>query len=93
MIAIRVSKVVLVLAAGLYCLLVGYDNIVDYGSNFAFVQHVMSMDTTFPGNAVRDGRAVLDPRLHHLAYAIIIASLGVILLIAALEDRDPPDDH
>jgi predicted small integral membrane protein len=73
MIAIRASKVVLVLVAGLYCLLVGYDNIVDYGSNFAFVQHVMSMDTTFPDNAVRGGRALRDPRLHHLDYAIIIA--------------------
>jgi hypothetical protein len=62
MIVIRLSKIALVTAAGLFCLLVGYNNIVDYGSNFMFVQHVLSMDTTFPDNALRTSRAILNPQ-------------------------------
>jgi predicted small integral membrane protein len=46
-----------------------YDNIVDYGSNYQFVQHVLSMDTTFPDNALK-GRAITDPRLWQAAYAL-----------------------
>jgi hypothetical protein len=30
---------------GVFGLLTAFGNITDYGSNFAFVQHVMSMDT------------------------------------------------
>mgnify|MGYP001818435512 FL=1 len=70
---IRLAKVVLVLQIGLFALLVGVDNIIDYDSNFQFVRHVLSMDTTFPGNALM-GRAITDPALHHLAYALIIAA-------------------
>ena len=70
---IRLAKVVLVLQIGMFAMLVGVDNIIDYSSNFEFVRHVLSMDTTFPGNALMD-RAITDPDLHHLAYAIIIAS-------------------
>lgn len=87
MIAIRLSKILLVAAAGVFCLLVGYNNIVDYGSNFMFVQHVLTMDTTFPDNAVRAERAILDPQLHRAAYWIIITAellIGAICLIGAL---------
>jgi predicted small integral membrane protein len=80
-VAVRLAKLALVAAAGLFCLLVGYNNIVDYGSNFMFVQHVLTMDTTFPDNAVRSSRAITDPRLHQIAYWFIIAAeLGVGLL-------------
>ncbi len=84
MIAVRFAKIALVTAAGLFCLLVGYNNIVDYGSNYMFVQHVLSMDTTFPDNAVRASRAITDPQLHRIAYWLIIAAeLGVGLLCLA----------
>lgn len=72
MIVIRASKAFLVFLISLFCLLVGYNNIVDYGSNFDFVQHVMLMDTTFPGNHLM-GRAVSAPFMHHAAYWLIIA--------------------
>ena len=73
-----------VILAVMFCLLVGYNNIVDYGSNYMFVQHVLSMDTTFPDNAVRSSRAITDPRLHRIAYWLIIAAeLGVGLLCIA----------
>lgn len=82
---IRLAKAVLVLQIGLFALLVGVDNIIDYNSNFEFVQHVMSMDTTFPDNALM-GRAITDPALHHLAYALIIATeivTGLLCIVGA----------
>ena len=87
MVVIRLSKIALVTAAGLFCLLVGYNNIVDYGSNFMFVQHVLTMDTTFPDNALRASRAILDPQIHHAAYWIIIAAeltVGALCIAGAL---------
>ncbi len=67
----RVAKSLLVAAVALYMGVVAYNNIVDYGSNLAFVQHVLSMDTTFPGNRLL-GRAITSPLVHHLFYASII---------------------
>jgi len=69
---VRLSKILLVLLIGLYALIVGADNIVDYGSNFAFVQHVMAMDTIFPDSTLT-WRAVTWPPLHHATYGVIIA--------------------
>lgn len=80
---VRLSKVALTLFAGMFALLVGVDNIVDYGTNFSFVRHVLSMDTTFPGNALL-WRAITSDWVHHAAYAGIIASeLAVGLLCVA----------
>lgn len=69
---VRLAKVSLVALIGLFALLVGYNNIADYGSNYEFVRHVLLMDTTFPGNALR-GRAIESDTLHRIAYASIIA--------------------
>lgn len=95
---IRLAKIASVLAAGLFCLLVGYNNIVDYDSNYAFVQHVLTMDTTFPDNAVRADRALSDPRIHQAAYTLIIVAelmIGLICLAGAArlarELRAPPE--
>lgn len=70
-VALRVVKVVLVLQVGVFALLVGLNNLLDYNSNFTFVQHVLSMDTTFEGNELQ-GRAIEAPVLHHAAYLLII---------------------
>ena len=64
----------------LFALLVAFGNITDYGANFAFVQHVLSMDTTFPDNTLR-WRAITSPPLWHAAYWLII--LGEALTVAA----------
>jgi predicted small integral membrane protein len=69
---VRLSKILLVSFVGLLGLLTGIDNIVDYQTNFEVVQHVMSMDTTRPGNALM-GRAISSDALHRLFYAGIIA--------------------
>ena len=38
----RFAKIVMSLALGLFCLLVAFDNVTDYTTNYLFVQHVMS---------------------------------------------------
>lgn len=86
MIVIRASKAFLVFLISLFCLLVGYNNIVDYGSNFDFVQHVMLMDTTFPGNRLME-RAISAPFMHHAAYWLIIVgelTAGLLCFIGAI---------
>jgi predicted small integral membrane protein len=70
---LRLSKALLVALVGLLLLLVGTDNVVDYGVNFAAVQHVMSMDTVRADPGAM-WRAVTGPALHHIAYAAIIAT-------------------
>ncbi|MBN9127977.1 MAG: DUF2165 domain-containing protein, partial [Nitrosospira sp.] len=70
---IRASKIILVAGIGCLALLVAISNVLDYESNFRFVQHVMSMDTVYPGNALKY-RAIAEPALHTLSYVTIICS-------------------
>jgi predicted small integral membrane protein len=82
----RVTKILLSLTLAAFALVVAYDNLVDYGSNFAFVRHVLSMDTTFPGNALLD-RAITQPWMWHVGYVLIIAgeaATGVLLLLGSV---------
>jgi predicted small integral membrane protein len=86
MIIVRLAKVAIVAALASYALLVAYNNVVDYGSNYEFVRHVLSMDTTFPGNALMH-RAITDETIWRLAYAAIIVTewaTGLLLAIGAL---------
>ena len=86
MLTTRLVKLVMVASLALFALLVAYDNLVDYGSNQAFVQHTLSMDTTFPGNALM-GRAITLPVAWTAAYWLIIATeaaVGIVLAFAAL---------
>ena len=46
----RIAKIVMVACLAVFCLLVVFGNLTDYQSNYLFVKHVMSMDTTYPGN-------------------------------------------
>ena len=48
MLITRYAKMMMSHVLDAFCLLVTFDNITDYGTNYLFVQHVMSMDTTFP---------------------------------------------
>ena len=72
----RFSKIALLAAVALFMALIAFNNITDYGSNFDFVQHVLSMDTTFPGNRLK-WRAMSTPALHHAFYWTIIAWEGL----------------
>ena len=76
----------MVASLALLGLLASFNNLIDYGSNYEFVRHVLSMDTTFPGNALM-WRAITQPTLWTIAYWLIIlteAAVGVLLAFAAL---------
>jgi predicted small integral membrane protein len=79
----RYAKIVMSLVLASFCLLVAFDNLTDYGTNYLFVQHVLSMDTTFPGNALMY-RSITNPAIWQIAYALIIAAEGItgILFLA-----------
>ena len=47
---IRAAKLLLVLGVSFYYFLVVFNNLTDFNSNYQFVRHVLTMDTTFPGN-------------------------------------------
>jgi predicted small integral membrane protein len=86
MLILRLAKVAVVAALACYALLVALNNVVDYGSNYEFVRHVLSMDTTFPNNALLH-RAITDETVWRLAYAAIIATewaTGLLLAAGAL---------
>jgi predicted small integral membrane protein len=81
----RLAKISLVASSALFLLIVVFNNLTDYGSNFEFVRHVLSMDTTFPGNRGM-WRAMTSPLIHHIFYALIIVwelVAGVMLAVAA----------
>jgi predicted small integral membrane protein len=83
MILIRLAKVAMIGSLAAYAFIVAYDNIVDYGSNYQFVRHVLSMDTTFPGNALMH-RAIVNESIWRVAYALIIVIEGLTALLLAL---------
>ncbi|MDR3772461.1 MAG: DUF2165 domain-containing protein [Terracidiphilus sp.] len=68
----RAAKVLLLAAVALYDTLVVFNNLTDFDSNYQFVRHVLSMDSTFPGNRAM-GRAILSPAFHLAFYIGIIA--------------------
>ena len=75
MIIVRLCKVTLVAAVALFFTLVTAGNVTDYGSNWQFVQHVLSMDTTFPASKLH-WRAITDPAIQQAVYWLIIATQG-----------------
>lgn len=83
MIALRIAKLLMVASLAVFTFIVTFDNITDYGSNFSFVAHVLSMDTTFPGNSLRY-RAIIQPPVWHVAYALIILAEGATCVAFAM---------
>jgi predicted small integral membrane protein len=76
----RLSKVVLVAAVALYVTLIVLNNLTDYGSNAAFVHHVLWMDSTFPGNHGM-GRAIHPLWIHTAFYDGIIGWEAVTAIL------------
>lgn len=68
----RAAKLLLVLGIALLNTLVVFNNLNDFDYNYQFVRHVLSMDTTSPGNHGM-WRALLSPALHLAFYLGIIA--------------------
>nr|WP_289245704.1 DUF2165 family protein [Edwardsiella ictaluri] len=70
----KIFKSLLAISIALFGLLVGSGNILDYGTNWQFVQHVLSMDSMEPwinGQALQ-GRAVTSVTVQQTAYTLII---------------------
>ncbi len=91
----RLCKIALLFSVGFFFLIVVTNNaIFDYPSNYAFVQHVLSMDTLFSGESM-SWRALRDPTpadnsywVHHAFYWSIIvweAAAGILCTLAAVK--------
>jgi len=89
----RLCKIALVASAALFLFIVVLNNaIFDYASNYAFVEHVLAMDTLFSGES-QAWRAFRDPTpddgswwFYHVFYASIIlweAAAGVLCGLGA----------
>jgi predicted small integral membrane protein len=68
----RAAKLLLVAGVALFYTLVVFNNLTDFDSNYQFVRHVLSMDSTFPGNHGL-WRALPSPAIHLAFYSGIIA--------------------
>lgn len=93
MLATRLVKIALLAASAFFLFIVVINNAVfDYSSNYAFVKHVLSMDTLFSGES-QTWRAFPAPSpednsywLHHVFYWKIIlweAAAGVLCAMGA----------
>jgi len=87
------AVLVLVAINAAFIALVAFGNITDYATNYAFVQHVLSMDTTNFGGKPGVGldpdimwRAITSPVAWNVAYVGIIVweGLAAAVLIAAV---------
>jgi predicted small integral membrane protein len=68
---LRACKTALVLAVGLFYFFVVFNNLTDYNTNLQFVRHVLTMDSTFPGNRGM-WREIDSPVLQTLFYIAVI---------------------
>lgn len=80
-IALRLLKTVTLLLAGLFGFFVFAGNLMDYNSNYEFVHHVLSMDTTFEGNSLM-WRAFESTTVHTIAYWGLIIAEGIFSVLA-----------
>ncbi|HWB32981.1 MAG TPA: DUF2165 domain-containing protein [Acidobacteriaceae bacterium] len=78
----RAAKLVLLAGVVLFYALVVFGNLTDPGSNLQFVQHVLAMDTTFPGNHLM-WRALRSPGMEEAFFASIVAWEAVTLGLLA----------
>ncbi len=95
---LRLLQAFTLFSAGLYGLFVLMGNLMDYDSNYQFVKHVLSMDTTFDGNALM-WRAITAPWVWTVGYIGIIlaealfAALGLIGGVKLFLRRDAHAAH
>ena len=68
----RIAKSLLLAGIALFNALVVFNNLTDFNSNYQFVRHVLSMDSTFQGNHGMY-RALQSPEWHFAFYGSIIA--------------------
>jgi predicted small integral membrane protein len=79
MMVVRLSKIMMTGGLAVWAFLVTLGNVTDYDSNWAFVQHVLSMDSIFPESSLK-WRAITDPTIQRFAYLAIIVTEGLTCL-------------
>ncbi len=77
---LTLTATLLTASVALYMALVAFGNITDFGTNQAFVQHVLAMDTTFKDDDLM-WRAVTNKGLQNAAYVAIIVWETVAALV------------
>jgi predicted small integral membrane protein len=77
---IRIAKTAFVASVAALLTVIVFGNITDYGTNLAFVQHVMAMDTLFPTTTITY-RAITNPTLQYLVYDTIIAVEATVAVL------------
>jgi len=84
----------MIASIALFFSLVAFDNIIDFQSNWLFVQHVLNMDTTFQEPALMS-RAITNPIIQKSTYYFIIGWeiitallcwLGCVTLLAKINE-------
>ena len=85
----RLSKAVIAASVSIFYLVVGYNNIVDFNTNFYFLQHVLSMDAMQPwfDSDFILHRSIHSHKMHIIFYwGIIIGELcaGVLGFLGAM---------
>jgi predicted small integral membrane protein len=92
---IRIAKILLLAGVALLHLLIVFNNLSDFDSNYQFVRHVLSMDSTLPGNHAMY-RTLTSPAWNLVFYwGIILWEListvllwwGVAALVRARHDQ------
>ncbi|WP_392553393.1 DUF2165 domain-containing protein [Orbus wheelerorum] len=71
----HLSKAAIAFSVGFFCLLVGYDNIIDFNTNYQFVHSVLSMDkmeSFFSGNPTLEARSIDNSNVYLVGYWLII---------------------
>jgi len=68
----RLAKLLLLAGVGFFYSLVVFNNLNDFDSNYQFVRHVLTMDSTFPNNHGL-WRALPSPAFHLAFFLTIIA--------------------
>ena len=77
----RLAKLLLLAGIALYYTLVVFNNLTDFNSNYDFIRHVLSMDSTFPGDHGM-WRSISSPGVHLVFYWLIILWELVTTLLA-----------
>lgn len=77
---IKLCKVILVAMVAAFFTLIAFNNITDYGTNFAFVKHVLSMDSTWKSTGTIS-RSIKSPLLDEATYILIISWQSLTALI------------
>ena len=73
----RISKACVAFGLALFAFVAVFNNITDFDTNFAFVNHVLRMDTTAPDNPLMYRAVTNESLLHAVFFGIIAIELAV----------------